>query len=99
MPDGFVIKLWSLARSLRYCPTPSAFSLRCNAERSMPTNSAVREILPEKTADLGVSSRNKRSALRRIGVFVAPCRIIAAPSRPADAGSSLSICWSDDDTF
>src|SRR4029450_3893041 len=29
-------------------PTPSAFSLRCSAERSMPTNSAVREILPEK---------------------------------------------------
>ena len=29
-------------------PTPSAFSLRCSAERSMPTNSAVREMLPEK---------------------------------------------------
>ena len=29
-------------------PTPSALSLRCSAERSMPTNSAVREILPEK---------------------------------------------------
>jgi hypothetical protein len=29
-------------------PTPSAFSFRCSAERSMPTNSAVREILPEK---------------------------------------------------
>ena len=29
-------------------PTPSAFNFRCNAERSMPTNSAVREILPEK---------------------------------------------------
>ena len=29
-------------------PTPSALSLRCRAERSMPTNSAVREILPEK---------------------------------------------------
>src|SRR5262245_15229764 len=26
--------------------TPSARSLRCSAERSMPTNSAVREILP-----------------------------------------------------
>jgi hypothetical protein len=34
--------------ALRYYPTPSAFSLRCNAERSMPTNSAVREMLPEK---------------------------------------------------
>ncbi len=29
-------------------PTPSALSLRCRAERSMPTNSAVREMLPEK---------------------------------------------------
>ena len=29
-------------------PTPSALSLRCSAERSMPTNSAVREMLPEK---------------------------------------------------
>ena len=29
-------------------PTPRALSLRCSAERSMPTNSAVREILPEK---------------------------------------------------
>jgi hypothetical protein len=28
-------------------PTPRALSLRCRAERSMPTNSAVREILPE----------------------------------------------------
>src|SRR3954469_21069760 len=27
-------------------PIPSALSLRCNAERSMPTNSAVREMLP-----------------------------------------------------
>ena len=29
-------------------PIPSALSLRCSAERSMPTNSAVREILPPK---------------------------------------------------
>src|SRR5579862_2319147 len=28
--------------------TPSDFSLRCSAERSMPTNAAVREILPPK---------------------------------------------------
>ena len=28
--------------------TPSDFSLRCSAERSMPTNSAVREMLPPK---------------------------------------------------
>jgi len=35
-------------RQAVYYPTPSAFSLRCSAERSMPTNSAVREILPEK---------------------------------------------------
>lgn len=28
-------------------PTPKALSLRWSAERSMPTNSAVREILPE----------------------------------------------------
>src|SRR5262245_32530389 len=27
---------------------PSALSFRCRAERSMPTNSAVREILPPK---------------------------------------------------
>ena len=36
--------------------------------------------------------RNKRSALRRTGVMLPPCRIIAAPSCPADAGSSPSIC-------
>jgi hypothetical protein len=29
-------------------PTPNALSFRCSAERSMPTNSAVREMLPEK---------------------------------------------------
>ncbi len=27
---------------------PSAFSSKCSAERSMPANSAVREMLPEK---------------------------------------------------
>ena len=32
----------------RLQPTPSAFSFRCSAERSIPTNSAVREMLPEK---------------------------------------------------
>jgi predicted component of type VI protein secretion system len=36
------------AQSFGIQPTPSALSLRCSAERSMPTNSAVREILPEK---------------------------------------------------
>src|SRR5215218_5295185 len=32
----------------RLSPRPSAFSLRCSAERSMPMNEAVREMLPEK---------------------------------------------------
>ena len=30
------------------CQTPSDFSLRCSAERSMPMNSAVFEMLPPK---------------------------------------------------
>jgi len=38
----------AVARRVGVQPTPSALSLRCNAERSMPTNSAVREMLPEK---------------------------------------------------
>jgi hypothetical protein len=40
--------LVSRSYELTAYPTPSAFSLRCSAERSMPTNSAVREMFPEK---------------------------------------------------
>src|SRR5215472_8942877 len=43
--------------------TPSARSLRCSAERSMPTNSAVREILPPKR--LICASRYSRSNTSR----------------------------------
>src|SRR5215475_578618 len=43
--------------------TPSARSLRCSAERSMPTNSAVREILPPKR--LICASRYSRSKISR----------------------------------
>ena len=32
----------------RFSPIPSAFNFLCNAERSMPMNEAVREMLPEK---------------------------------------------------
>jgi hypothetical protein len=38
---------WNKSATLCVYPTPSALSLRCKADRSMPTNSAVREILPE----------------------------------------------------
>ena len=37
-----------LASASRLSPIPSAFSFRCKAERSMPMNDAVREMLPEK---------------------------------------------------
>src|ERR1700730_377937 len=47
--------------------------------------------------------RNKRSALHRCGAAAvhaslssSPCRIIAVPLCPADAGSSPSICWTGD---
>src|SRR5262249_56267681 len=43
--------------------TPRARSLRCKAERSMPTNSAVREILPPKR--LICASRYSRSKISR----------------------------------
>src|ERR1044071_7951327 len=33
--------------SSRFSPMPRAFSFRCSAERSMPMNDAVREMLPE----------------------------------------------------
>src|SRR5215467_6428245 len=48
--------------------TPSARSLRCNAERSMPTNSAVREILPPKRLICATRySRSKTSRASRKG--------------------------------
>src|SRR5208282_1226068 len=38
----------STSSRARAPPNPSDFSLRCRAERSMPMNAAVREILPPK---------------------------------------------------
>ena len=43
--------------------TPSDFSLRCSAERSMPMNAAVREMLPPKR--LICASRYSRSKISR----------------------------------
>src|SRR6476646_7763948 len=55
---------WRTASVPRSCElTPSALSLRCSAERSMPTNSAVREMLPPKR--LIWASRYSRSKISR----------------------------------
>src|SRR5271166_3710545 len=48
--------------------TPRDFNLRCRAERSMPTNAAVREILPPKRVTWAIKySRSKTSRASRSG--------------------------------
>src|SRR5215467_7384534 len=70
-------------RSRRYVPvrserslpkTPSDLSLRCNAERSMPTKAAVREMLPPKRVICASRySRSKTSRASRSGsVMISP---------------------------
>src|SRR5215472_4955446 len=54
--------------------TPSDFSLRWSAERSMPTNAAVREMLPPKRVTWAIRySRSKTSRASRSGkVIISP---------------------------
>src|SRR6478735_6281963 len=57
-----------LALVLRRQSIPSALSLRCSAERSMPTNSAVREMLPPNRLIWATRySRSKTSRASRKG--------------------------------
>src|SRR5581483_10231238 len=75
--------------------TPSARSLRCRAERSMPTNSAVREMLPPKR--LIWASRYSRSKISRASRSGSDMRCSAPPLtgsgtlEPISSGSMLAV--------
>src|SRR5581483_8157517 len=83
----------SLARSCEL--TPSARSLRCSAERSMPTNSAVREMLPPNR--LIWASRYSRSKISRASRRGSDMRCSAPPLtgsgtlEPISSGSMLAV--------
>src|SRR2546423_6411825 len=75
--------------------TPSALSLRCSAERSMPTNSAVREMLPPKR--LICASRYSRSKISRASRSGSDIKCSAPPLtgsgtfEPISSGSMLAV--------
>src|SRR5262245_42711083 len=75
--------------------TPSARSLRCSAERSMPTNSAVREILPPKRLICASKySRSKISRASRKGSDIkcsAPPLTGSGTLEPISSGSMLAV--------
>src|SRR5205085_9104506 len=72
----------SYSSSSRFSPIPRALSFRCSAERSIPMNDAVREMLPEKRRiwilrySRSNDSRASRSGLPMIAIAV-PAPLIA----------------------
>src|SRR5688572_11938785 len=78
--------------SSRLSPSPSALSFRCRAERSMPMNEAVREMLPEKRRIWIL--RYSRSKLSRASRSGEPMIAIDAPPSPAEPWESMISCGS-----
>src|SRR5206468_7868429 len=64
----------------RFSPIPSAFNFLCNAERSMPMNEAVREMLPEKRRIWILRySRSNASRASRSGLPMIAMPLLAPP--------------------
>src|SRR6185312_3634139 len=77
----------SSSSSARAEPTPSDFSLRCKAERSMPMKAAVREMLPPKRMIWALRySRSNTSRASRSGRAM----IRSGPTAPADPAAATS---------